>query len=173
MKKTTLKTGISLKKTLSKPKPRTRLEDKTAQKLVDPADEAFSKYIRLRDSEKQPDGTWIGYCIDCGKKKVVFADGRWVKGSDNGHYVSRGVMSLRYNEKNCSLQDSHCNAWRDKGDVERDYSRALDNRYGEGTAKELKRLSKLAGSHKIPPKAELLKIIEESRAYVKTTLDIN
>lgn len=151
-------------------KPRVPLEKKTAQQLVPVADEAFSKYIRLRDSVRQPDGSYIGTCIDCSKVKVVYRGGRWLKGTDNGHYISRGVHSLRYDEMNCNLQDSHCNAWRDKGDVERDYRKALDKKYGNGTAAELKALSKEPVSHKIPPKDELLDIIYTCRAYIKREL---
>jgi len=166
-----LKTNVSVKATIAKkPKARIPLEKKTASQLVKVADEAFSKYIRLRDSEKQPNGSFVGKCIDCSKVKTVYAEGRWLKGTDNGHYVSRGVMLLRYDEMNCNLQDSHCNAWRDKGDVDRDYTKAVDKKYGKGVAAELKALAKQQGSHKIPPKEELLDIIYTCRAYIKKTL---
>lgn len=172
LSKKPLKTTTSLKRNISqakKSKPRKKLEEKTASELIKPADEAFSKYIRLRDSA-WVDGRRVGHCVDCDKVKIVYSDGKWTKGTDNGHYVSRGVMSMRYDEMNCHLQDSHCNAWRDKSDVERDYSKALDKLYGKGTAQELKDLSKEPNSRRLPPKADLLDIIYTCRAYIKKEL---
>jgi Bacteriophage Lambda NinG protein len=169
LKKKSLTTTSSLKSNLSKPKPRKKLDEKTAQQLVKIADEAFSKYIRLRDG-KWVDGKLVCACIDCGKVVVSYEDGRWRKGIENGHYITRGIMTLRYDEMNCNTQASYCNAWRDKGDVYKDYTRAVDKKYGKGVSKELRATSKLDGSRKIPPKDELLDIIYTCRAYIKRTL---
>lgn len=169
LKKTSLKTTPSLKANLSKPKPRKKLEEKTAQQLVKPADDAFSKYIRLRDSAWDGDRRVVK-CIDCDRVGVVYAGGKWKKGFDNGHYITRGVMTLRYDEMNCNAQSAHCNAWRDKGDVYKDYTKAVDKKYGKGVAKELRDMSKLDGAKKIPPKEDLLDIIYTCRAYIKKEL---
>lgn len=169
MKKTSLKTTPSLKANLSKPKPRKKLEEKNARELVKLADEAFSKYIRLRDG-KWEDGKLICSCIDCDRVVISYENGRWRKGIENGHYVTRGIMTLRYDEMNCNAQASYCNAWRDKGDVYKDYTKAVDKKYGKGAAKELRDMSKLDGAKKIPPKEDLLDIIYTCRAYIKKEL---
>ncbi|MDD3404947.1 MAG: recombination protein NinG [Paludibacteraceae bacterium] len=49
----------------------------------------FSEYIRLRDANR---GGYVS-CISCGARIS------W-KNSDAGHYVPRGNMSLRFDEKN-------------------------------------------------------------------------
>jgi len=59
-------------------------------------DRVFSIYIRLRDN---------GLCFTCGDKKY------W-KYQQNGHYVSRTHMSLRYDEENCNCQCMSCNVFR-------------------------------------------------------------
>lgn len=169
-KKTSLKSNLSIK-ARAKKGGRVSLDKKTASQLVKVADEAFSKYIRLRDSEWDVSKTKrLVSCIDCEKPGIVYENGHWKKGIDNGHYVSRGIMSLRYDDINCNAQNSHCNAWRDKADVEADYSKALDRKYGKGTAQALREASKLPNSRKMPPKAELLDIITTCRAYIKRTL---
>ncbi|RKY08530.1 MAG: recombinase, partial [Planctomycetota bacterium] len=53
----------------------------------------FSQYIRLRDT--QDDG--YCYCCCCGLPR------HW-KRMDAGHFISRGHLYLRYNEKNVHAQ---------------------------------------------------------------------
>lgn len=148
------------------------LSKKTATELVKVADKEFSRYVRLRDCE-YIDGQWIGECIDeCGKKIVVLdKDGKWNKAGNIGHYITRGVHQLRFDELNCNLQSAYCNAWRDKQDMLSGYERGLDLKYGAGTAKELVKLSKQEGAHKMLTKPELLEIIKDSKTYIQYTLD--
>lgn len=65
-------------------------------------DTVFSEYIRLRDSDEN------GYirCISCGRRV------HWTE-ADNGHFISRGNMSLRFDERNCNAQCRVCNRSKD------------------------------------------------------------
>lgn len=158
---------------LRKPKPKKRrtLEQKTAQQLIPEADKWYSRYIRLRDSSFNG-SEWVGPCIDmCGRTMVVRdSDGKWKQGADNGHYVSRGVHSLRFNEFNTNLQSSYCNAWDDKQRMIEGYERGLSIKYGEDTVTELKQLAKAPDAYRRAKKPELLQIIADSKAYVSYAL---
>lgn len=159
----------ALKAQLPLAKPSRRgLENKTAQQLIREADKWWSRYIRLRDSSKL-NGEWVAECIDsCGRKMVVMdAEGKWKQGVDCGHFITRGVHSLRFNEFNTNAQNSYCNAWRDKEDMLEGYRKGLADKYGQDTVDELKRLSKLPEAYKRPGKQELLTIIAECKEYVK------
>lgn len=83
----------------------------------DKLDEVFSIYIRLRDSNEH------GYinCISCGK--LV----HWKK-ANNGHFINRKHMSLRFSETNCNGQCIDCNIF-DEGNNE-GYRRGLIKKYG-------------------------------------------
>jgi len=164
--KTTLKAKKPLK-AVSKPKKRKTLQQKTAQELIKEADKWFSRYIRIRDAEYE-DGAWVGECITCDRKLLVIdANDKWIASSQNGHFITRGIHSLRFEELNCNLQCAHCNAWRDKEDMLERYRKALEKKYGAGTNKELKRLSQLENAHKRLPKQELLQIITDAKEYIK------
>ena len=105
-------------------KPRKEQEKKKAKaglsksKLRDKLDAIFSKYIRLKYSDKN------GYCrcISCGK--VFF----W-KDIQNGHYMSRRYMSTRFSEDNCRPQCVACNIF-NQGNIQM-YRRALIKQIGE------------------------------------------
>jgi len=161
------------KSTTKSRKPRKTLEQKTAQQLVKPTDEAFSRYIRIRDASW--DGTkWVGKCITCPRQCVVIDEfGKWIASSQNGHMISRGVFSLRYDEENCNLQCAHCNVWLDKDEMIERYRTELDKKYGDGTYKKLKALSKLPEAYKRPSKPELLQIIADSKEQVEWYLAHN
>lgn len=77
-------------------KKRSKAKTKTLSELKKEFDRVFSIYIRLRDK---------GVCFTCGDKKY------W-KYQQNGHYVSRTHMSLRYDETNCNCQCMSCNVFR-------------------------------------------------------------
>ena len=158
---------------LKKPKAKKRktLEQKTAQQLIPEADKNYSRYIRLRDSSFSG-SEWSGPCIDmCGRTMLVIdSDGKWKQGADNGHYVSRGVHNLRFNEFNTNLQSSFCNAWDDKQRMIEGYERGLALKYGEDTVKELKQLAKAPDAYRRAKKPELLQIIADSKAYVEYAL---
>lgn len=66
------------------------------QKLIKLLDKEFSIFIRKRDKDKG--------CITCGIKKD------W-KLMDCGHYLRRGLMATRWNERNTAMQCKKCNGW--------------------------------------------------------------
>lgn len=84
----------------------------------------FSRFIRLRDSN----GKGYCKCISCGKR--VF----WKKG-DAGHFISRRYKSIKFDERNVNFQCKQCNG-PGAGEQFR-YAKALDQKYGEGTAATL------------------------------------
>lgn len=65
------------------------------------AQEAFNKYVRLRDIK-------AGHgCIDCGKPFEPNTIGGSI---DAGHFISRGsAKHLRFDERNCFAQRKNCN----------------------------------------------------------------
>lgn len=66
-------------------------------------DEAFSKYIRLSNADKD------GYCtcVTCGKR------GYWQRDIiDAGHFISRKAMATRWDERNVKPQCRYCNRFR-------------------------------------------------------------
>lgn len=166
-------TKAALPVKMKKPRKRRTLEQKTAQQLVKVADKWFSKYIRIRDAE-YVNGEWVGNCITSGKKLIVIdSDGKWIASSQNGHFISRGVYSLRFDECNCNLQSAYDNAWRDKESMQEAYREGLALKYGEATVQELKQLSKAPGAFKRPTKPELLEIISDSKAQIAFYLKNN
>lgn len=118
------------------------------------ADAIFSKYIRYRDSTKRPDG-YYATCITCGVEKPV-------KEIQNGHFVSRSCTKLRYDEQNCNAQCVSCNMF--KGGEQYLYSKAIDMKYGDGTAEKLH--SQRHISHKLTV-TELEQIIKDATEQVK------
>lgn len=88
------------------------------------ADKYFSEYIRLRDSD--PYG--IGNCISCGKKHHISE-------MDAGHFIDRSHKATRYNEQNVNAQCRPCNRFQSGRQYE--HGKAIDLKYGEGTADEL------------------------------------
>lgn len=66
--------------------------------LIDELDAIFSKYIRLKYSDK--DGNCE--CFTCNTKKRY-------QELHNGHYISRSHMFLRWDERNCKPQCEYCN----------------------------------------------------------------
>lgn len=62
-------------------------------------DKVFHEYIRRRDADNN-----TGYCncITC-QKKIHFTE------SDAGHFISRGKLSTRYDERNVYSQCRKCN----------------------------------------------------------------
>lgn len=123
---------------------------KGTTKLKKDADAWFSKYIRLRDSI---DG--FAECITCGNSKPI-------KSMQNGHFVTRGSSSLRFDELNCNAQCPACNVF--KAGEQYLYSKALDLKYGDGTAESL--MERRFETKKWTAE-ELEKIIFDAKAYIK------
>jgi hypothetical protein len=90
----------------------------------------FSQWVRLSHSNNE------GYnsCFTC--DRPLF----W-KESQAGHFISRRFNMTFVHEQNVHPQCGKCNLWL-SGD-QYNYGRRLDIKYGEGTADELLRLSKL------------------------------
>lgn len=131
------------------------LESKSIAQLKKIADAEFSKMVRLRDADKNG----VGSCITC-ESRV-----HWSK-AQNGHFVSRKVSLLRYDEQNCNLQCIGCNMF--KSGEQYAYSKALDGKYGSGTADKL--WEQRHTTHKFT-KDELLSIIYASREETKYYLN--
>jgi len=123
------------------------------------ADSAFSQYVRYRDGWYNPTlGIWECECITCSVVKPL-------KETQAGHFVSRGKNILRYDELNVNAQCIGCNMF--KAGEQYLYSKALDLKYGEGTAESL--MQQRFTTHKLTI-PELEQIIEDSKAYVKEAL---
>lgn len=105
-----------------------------AKRLTRPALErklwkAFSKYIRLRDSENG-----IGRCISCHKPISVFYfldKIRFNPQAHAGHYYNRGsnYKALKFDEKNVNLQCCHCNTFNEGN--KQGYRKGLVRKYGK------------------------------------------
>lgn len=156
--------GLSRASSSTKRKKPRKLEQKTASQLRNgPVWKVFSRYVRIRDSERRGD-EWHGKCITCSKQGVVaHIDSagklRFVAGWDAGHFISRGNNYLFIDEENVNLQCSfHCNRMK-SGNIER-YKPALDDKYGSGT---WRKLEELAQEHRVHPlrKADMLQAYRE------------
>lgn len=84
-------------------------------------DAVFSRFIRARDD---------GQCYTCNKKD------EW-KRMQNGHFVPRQYLSVRYSEVNCHCQCYACNMLYN-GQPSR-YAQKLKQQYGDGIIDELER----------------------------------
>lgn len=73
-------------------------EEEGLSDLIHECDALFSKYIRLKYADKQG----MVKCFTCDTVK------HWTE-MQNGHYVGRGSMFLRFDERNCRPQDEYCN----------------------------------------------------------------
>lgn len=153
---------------LKKPRQRVPLEKKTAQQLIKVVDEAFSKYVRLRDSI-YTGKEWYGQCITCSRQgSVAWVDEtdkvRYSPGWDAGHFISRGEKVLRFDEENVNLQCSYrCNRMR-SGEHEK-YKQALNDKYGEGTYQKLEKTAHDTTYYKLG-KPELLQILHDAKTAV-------
>ena len=91
--------------------------------LTKKLDTVFSLYIRQRDSDENGNGK----CCTC----PHFAH---YKTMDNGHGVTRGDRSTRWDERNAMLQCKRCNM---RGGEQAIFAKVCDERFGEGTWEEL------------------------------------
>jgi len=93
-------------------------------------DKVFSEWIRLRDSDEH------GYitCITSGRR--IF----W-KDADAGHFISRRHLNTKFHEQNVNAQSRHDNRFEYGRQFE--YSKAIDKKWGNGTADRLLVLSRV------------------------------
>jgi len=82
-------------------------------------DAVFSKFIRHRDN---------GQCFTCPNKNHP-------KKMQNGHFVPRQYLAVRYDERNCNCQCYACNML--YGGQGATYAIRLAEKYGLDTVKEL------------------------------------
>lgn len=128
-----------------------KVKPKGVAQLKKLADKAFSQAVRLRDSDKNG----LAECITCGVKK------HW-KTFHAGHFVKRSVSLLRYDEENVNAQCPQCNVY--KYGEQFAYSKAIDAKYGDGTADKLH--AQRFTTHKFTT-MELQSIIDEAKEQVK------
>lgn len=88
------------------------------------ADKYFSQYIRERDTDYRG----LAKCCTCGK---------WydISKLECGHFISRRKEATRFDERNAHAQCKRCNRYHKGRQYE--HSLYINERYGEGTAKEL------------------------------------
>ena len=101
---------------------------KPISKLKNELDKWYSLFIRLRSATKEG----ACQCFTCGKVAHY-------KKMQCGHFQSRRHHATRWDETNCQVQCLKCNMF-EQGEQFK-FGLRLDNKFGEGTAKELEFLS--------------------------------
>lgn len=121
--------------------------------LIKQADEVFSKYIRLRDSDEKYSFKVV--CFICGKVERT----EWAHAM---HFIDRDQMSTRYDEMNVHAGCENCNCL--DPDHKQRYSKAMAQKY---SADELSNLLWKGRSLQKFMRHELEAIIEKYSAEVK------
>lgn len=133
------------------------------------ADEFFSKYVRLRDSEPM-NGEYVGTCITCSKTgTVAWRDDsgklRFTNGWNAGHFIGRGNKVVRFDEMNVNLQCAfRCNKMRSGEYVK--YKAALRLKYGDEVPEQLEKLAEETQYYK-QTHEELDQVIADSKEQIK------
>jgi len=130
------------------------VKKQTVATLKKKADTVFSQYVRYRDGEFRR-GDWLVECITCGIEKPL-------KEMQAGHFVSRRVNELRFEEMNVNAQCIGCNMF--KQGEQYLYSKNLDAKYGDGTADAL--MAKRHLTHKFTI-TELEEIIQDAKTQIE------
>lgn len=120
---------------------------RSRSKLVKDLDTIFSRYIRMRDSNK----FGIVTCPLCGNSMPR-------KEAQNMHFIKRSVYLFRRSESNCFAGDYRCNVILKWNYIE--YTRFMQNKFGISAVDEMISLSKTI--HKISTPE-----IEEKIQYYK------
>lgn len=123
---------------------------KTVAQLKKEADKWWSRATRYRFAYKQ-DGEYWAECITCPAKLPI-------KQLQCGHFMSRQYNSMRFVEQNTAPQCYGCNVMQQGRQYT--FGLALDELYGDGTAKEMHRLAKIP--HQFT-RDELLGIISDAK----------
>lgn len=140
------------------------LEEWSITELKKEATKHFNRAIKYRDSERVED-KWVFDCITC-ETPTLFCyidDGvrRYMRTAHAGHFQPETKNNTRYNEQNVNGQCGSCNY--NQGEQYK-YAKALDLKYGGGTADELEALAQ----EKHPfTKEELIEIINEYKEQVR------
>jgi transcription elongation factor Elf1 len=98
-------------------------KSKTRPQLIKMLDTEFSRYIRNRDNLN---GFFT--CPTCGKTLSIDQ-------SQAGHYISRVVKEVRWDDRNVHAQCARCNLWLHGAPTM--YRIWIGENYGEETAQEL------------------------------------
>lgn len=113
------KTTVTLKKRSKGQIEGNKRKPKALAKWKKELDAVFSKFIRQRDD---------GQCFTCPKKD------HW-KSMQNGHFVPRQYLSLRFDERNCNCQCYACNMlYNGQPSL---YAVNLKRKYGDSIIEEL------------------------------------
>ncbi len=110
---------LTSKRLVRKEATKGRNKVKSLAKWKKEADAIFSKYIRQRDQ---------GQCFTCPKKDDP-------KTMQNGHFVPRQYLAVRYDEINCNCQCYACNML--YGGQGATYAIRLAQKYGQETVEKL------------------------------------
>lgn len=89
------------------------MQDESIATLISDLDIIFSRYVRLKAADLYGNVT----CFTCGDKM------NW-KRADCGHFMGRGNMFLRYDERNTRVQCTPCNRMKDGNHAE--FARRLE-----------------------------------------------
>lgn len=90
----------------------------------------FSRYIRVRDADENG----MISCITSGRRV------HW-KDADAGHFISRRHLATKYDERNVNAQSRHDNRF--AAGEQYKHAKAIDKKWGEGTADKLLVLSRV------------------------------
>lgn len=121
-------------------------------RLMKAADDAFSKFIRTRDSQEFYGKAFR--CISCGRILPI-------EQADCGHYINRRHMATRFSEDNCHAQCRSCNRF-DEGNIY-NYRKTLFRLFGE------EKLLQLEASKHNTLKLSTLELGEIKKYYLRET----
>lgn len=114
-------------------------------------DKVFHEYIRRRDVNEHG----YGECISC-NKGIHFSE------SDAGHFISRGAMATRWDERNVNLQCRKCNRFEYGRQFE--YSLKIGTELAEELLQESRQIYKLSDP-------EYMEVFEDFRDKLKELKD--
>lgn len=90
-----------------------------------------SQYVRQVEFKE-----YDGYCVDgCGRRVERWQD------ADCGHFRSARSLATRFSRENLGLQTKYCNSPRGGNGNQYAFGKAIDQRYGAGTADKLTELA--------------------------------
>lgn len=127
LKRTGFGTRKTKKRTVADGPPIGATKREGVSELKKNADKWYSLYIRYRDAHFVR-GEWMCLCITCPSERPV-------REMQNGHFVSRRILKLRYDDRNCNVQCPKCNVF-NHGELYL-YGISLDKKWGDGTAASL------------------------------------
>lgn len=132
----------------------------TITKLKKEAIKYFNRAVKYRDSELI-EGQWLFVCITC-PRRVLFKDrnGSFIRTAHAGHFMPCHKENTRFNDENVNGQCGSCNY--NQGEQYK-YAKALELKYGNGTADKLTELSQIKKQWTIP---ELEEIIHDSKEQI-------